>query len=145
MVDFIDYDNQQTTVILLHTVLEGSLSTEGDLEIIGNVYGSVSCYRYCRISGTVEGDVSVNELLLTGKGELTGNVTAYFDVLTAGKLTGNIQCRSVEVKGTVEGDITAEDAVIIRADAEVHGDIRCRKLTVEPGAIINGNVRLGYR
>ena len=145
MVDFIDYDNSNTTVILLHTVLEGGLSTDGDLEIIGSVYGPLSCSRYCRISGTVEGDVSANDLYLCPKGELTGNVAACFDVISAGILKGNVNCRSIEVVGIIKGDLQAEDAVIIRAQGEVQGDIRCRKLTVEPGAIINGNVRLGYR
>ena len=73
--------------------------------------------------GTFVGDLTVDTLVLTRKGQITGNVKA----------------RSVTIEGCLEGSISAI-SVGLKTSAKVTADIVAQAITVEPGAKIEGHV-----
>ena len=144
MVDFIDYDNPLTTVILKNMLLKGKIDCHGDMEVLGTLYGDISCERYVRISGYVEGNVHAREVLLKKEGEVIGNMQSDYDSVIIGKLKGDLKGENIAVSGEVEGNITAYGFVRMTEGALVKGDICCAHLIKDENSRIDGSVQLHY-
>ncbi len=58
---------------------------------------------------------------------------------STGILKANIlNISAVLVQGTIIGNIGNCEAVILRSSARVHGDITCKTIEIEPGAVVVG-------
>jgi cytoskeletal protein CcmA (bactofilin family) len=57
-------------------------------------------------------------------------------------INGNIGAQSVVVRGKVTGNITAKEKIDIKAKAELFGDIRSAKLTIEEGVTFVGKTEV---
>jgi cytoskeletal protein CcmA (bactofilin family) len=77
-------------------------------------------------------------------GSLRGNLSTKGKVVIGptGKISGEIICKSSEVSGIIEGKITVEQLLNLKASSKIHGDIATSKLSVEPGAIFSGNCKM---
>jgi cytoskeletal protein CcmA (bactofilin family) len=93
-------------------------SLEGKLVYDGHVH----------VDGRVEGEFRV-----------TGNL----DVASGATARISIDAANVNVKGTVEGPVTAKDKLTLGKNAKLSGDVVVRRLQVEDGASLNGHVRMG--
>lgn len=91
------------------------------------------------------------------KGELTGNESLSLDGSFEGtiKLTGSqltvgpnatvsadIQVGEAVILGRVVGNITATGSVELRQSANVSGDVKAARLSIEESAVIKGRVEL---
>lgn len=97
--------------------------------------------RSIRIRGEVSGD---EDLLV--QGEVDGSVSLGKHQVTVGddgRVKASIAARLVIVEGRVEGDVTAEEQVILRASARVEGDIAAPRVVIEDGARFRGSVDMG--
>ena len=54
-----------------------------------------------------------------------------------------IEAKTVTIDGTVEGNILAKERVLLNAGARVTGEIVTESLTIAPGAVYQGNIRVG--
>ncbi len=88
-----------------------------DLKIQGNLISKGEI----QVDGTVRGDISTKKLLI---GETA-------DVM------GQIDADSVQVYGKINGQIKAREVVLAKT-AHVVGDILHEKLSIEPGAFLEG-------
>jgi len=81
---------------------------------------------------------------LTFEGKLEGEITAdgTLHLGETGLVTGNITATSVDLRGKVNGNITAREKVDIKSKAEVFGDIRAAKLAIEEGVTIVGRTEV---
>jgi cytoskeletal protein CcmA (bactofilin family) len=83
-------------------------------------------------------------------GELAFDGKLDGEVHTEGTLTlgdsavvnGNINAQSVVVRGKVNGNINAKEKIEIKAKAELFGDIRATKLTIEEGVTFVGKTEV---
>src|SRR5436190_20602027 len=78
--------------------------------------------------GRVEGEVGVS-----------GNI----DVANGATVKALLEGANVTLKGAVEGAVTAHDKLTLGRNARVSGDIQVRRLQIDDGATLNGNVRMG--
>lgn len=78
--------------------------------------------------GRIEGEVRV-----------TGNI----DVANGANVRALLEGSNVTLKGSVEGQVTARDKLTLGRNARVSGDIQVRRLQIDDGATLNGNVRMG--
>jgi cytoskeletal protein CcmA (bactofilin family) len=85
--------------------------------------GDLTSKKVVRIDGVVEGNVQADSLIV-GK---------------TGSVKGDISVREVEVDGSVEGNIKAGEAVEIRPEGTVEGDIHTIKLIISEGALFAGH------
>lgn len=88
-----------------------------------------------QITGTIKtsGAVQFN-------GKLEGDLHSEGDT-TIGKsaeVKGNLHVNSISIAGTIKGNITAKDRIQMLATAQVHGDIKAKRLTVEDGVTFIG-------
>ncbi len=80
-----------------------------------------------RIDGTMEGEIHTAGSLWVGEGA----------VLTAQVHVGRLICQ-----GTITGDITATDGILLRAPAVLNGSITAPSLVMEEGVLLNGTVTM---
>jgi len=94
---------------------------------------------------TIRGEVSGDEDLLI-EGHVDGSVDLGQHAVTvgaAGQVKAGITGRVVTVEGTVHGDLHAEEMVVLRTSAHVHGDIIAPRVVLEDGATFRGAVDMG--
>ncbi|MBN2675722.1 MAG: polymer-forming cytoskeletal protein [Alphaproteobacteria bacterium] len=88
------------------------------------------------IKGNVEGDGELNI-----DGIVDGDVKAEAVIVGLnGKIVGTVKADRVDVYGTLEGKILAQD-VFLAETARVIGNIHHASLSMEPGAFVDGDFR----
>lgn len=108
-----------------------SMATErpGDRAIIGpsiTIRGDVTGDEDLVIQGRVEGKVDLAQ----------HNVT----VGVNGRIKANVLGRTVTVEGELEGDLHAEEQIVIRKSAKVRGNVAAPRVTIEDGATFQGSI-----
>lgn len=94
-----------------------------------------------RIQGEVAGD---EDLVI--QGQVEGSVNLDQNSVTVGpdgKVTADLTGRIITVEGHVEGDLTADEKIILRSSARVEGDITAPRVVLEDGASFRGGVEMG--
>lgn len=90
-----------------------------DVEIKGNLKFSGEL----AFDGKLDGEIHTDGVLSLGDGAV---------------VNGNINAQSVVVRGKITGNINAKEKIDIKAKAELFGDIRAAKLTIEEGVTFVG-------
>ncbi|MEO1201089.1 MAG: polymer-forming cytoskeletal protein [Pseudomonadota bacterium] len=91
---------------------------------------------------TIRGELSANEDLII-EGTIEGSIAHHDKNLSVGReglVKADIDARTVEVYGRLEGDIRGQDSVKLAKTAEVTGNIRCTRIIMEDGAQFIGSV-----
>ena len=94
-------------------VFKGDLTGDEDLEI----------------EGRVEGQVKLPNHQLT--------------IGAHGKVTAEVEAKTVIVVGHVSGNVNASERVEVQASGVVDGDIRAPRLLIQEGAVVNGSIQMG--
>lgn len=91
--------------------------------------------------------------------ELTGELTGAEDLLVEGRVQGKIrlpqnavtvgakgrvsadvQARVVEIEGEMDGQLAAEELIVLRKSAKVRGDLTAPRVVIEDGAKFKGTI-----
>ncbi len=99
------------------TIIANGVKVEGDFASPGNV----------RIEGIVKGKVKAEGSLL---------------VTETASIEADVEASSATVAGALHGDIKIGDKLEIMATARIYGNVSCRNLSVESGALISGNCQV---
>lgn len=140
------------SVILKNVRIVGDIETEGRVRLEGTVTGNVRARALELASGgSIEGDA----VALGGEGAretfvIDGKVqgavrAAQVEVGQSGSVEGGIEAQQAGVRGRVLGGIQARHRLALKATAVVEGDIDARRLSLEEGGQVNGNIRIGDR
>ena len=89
--------------------------------------GKLSFRDTVRIDGRFRGEISSENTLIVGE---------------SGEIEAEIHSNTVAVSGTVTGDIHAKKKVVLHKTARVDGNIETVCLTVEEGAVVNGQIKM---
>lgn len=88
------------------------------------IKGSIKFQNDLSVDGRVEGEISSpNGVLIVGQNA---------------ELRGEIKTKSVTVYGRVHGNITVEERCELKANAQLHGDLKAARLVIEEGATFVG-------
>lgn len=98
---------------------------------------------------TLNSDVEIKGALkftgeLTFDGKLDGDITSE-GILNLGDnavVKGNLNVNSVVLRGRINGNVTANERVEIKAKTELFGDIRSARLAIEEGVIFVGKTEV---
>lgn len=93
-----------------------------------SVQGTVQDAERLVVEGTVEA------AMINGLAELA--------IAHGGVFKGEVEVDEAEVAGTIDGTLTARNALIIRATGRVLGTARCRRLQVEDGGQMTGRIEM---
>lgn len=94
---------------------------------------------------SIRGDVTGDEDLMI-QGRIDGSVHLQQHSVTVGPdgdVKASVTGRVVTVEGRVEGNINADEQVILRSSAFVQGDISAPRVVLEDGARFRGGVDMG--
>lgn len=94
-------------------------------------------------SGTVVlGDI-ISETDLRIDGRVTGNVSSKAKVIIGanGEVTGDLECREAAIEGKIKGNIHVDGLLRINSTSRVDGDIHYKKIIIEEGAVIIGELK----
>jgi cytoskeletal protein CcmA (bactofilin family) len=112
--------------------VEGSPRELGDVvSIIGpgmKVVGDCASDGTIRIEGQVEGAVKAAKSVVVGKD---------------GQVKGDIVTQDAIVAGRVSGSVSAESRVELQASCKVQGDIRSRRIKLDEGGQVDGQLHMG--
>lgn len=89
--------------------------------------GELTFERLLRIDGTFEGELISQGKIIVGP---------------KGRVKANISLREAIIEGRVEGNITVEERLELRAEAIVMGNVRAKILTVDEGVTLVGHVEV---
>jgi cytoskeletal protein CcmA (bactofilin family) len=92
---------------------------------------------------TVEGKITGSgEILIDGT--LKGSVHGQKSVRVAqrGRVTAEIHAATVEVAGTVVGNISADQRILLEPTAKVDGNITAPRILIQDGATFKGQVNM---
>ncbi len=91
------------------------------------VKGDIVTQGDIRIDGKIEGSV-------TSKGKLV--------VGNSGHILGTINCVTAHISGKLEGIISVSEMLTVQATGKINGETSYAKLTVEPGAELEGKLTI---
>lgn len=113
---------------------DGTPRDVGDVvSIIGpgmKVVGDCSSDGTIRIEGQVEGSVKAAKSVVIGKD---------------GAVLGDVVTQDAIVAGRVNGSVAAESRVELQATCRVEGDIRSRRIKLDEGGQVDGQLHMGGR
>lgn len=104
---------------------------DGVISIIGpgmRVIGDCETEGTLRIEGSVEGTVRAGKAVVIGKD---------------GAVQGDVMTQDAVIGGRVSGTIIAESRLELQATCVIEGEIRARRIKLDEGGRVNGNVFTG--
>lgn len=113
--DDFEQQSQQADKEVISSIIDANMVMKGELIFEGKA----------RIDGTVEGNIKGEHLILS----------------ESGKITGDVQVTTFVCHGALEGNVKAS-LVTARKNCSIHGRIESNSLTVEPGAGLNGEMKV---
>jgi cytoskeletal protein CcmA (bactofilin family) len=100
------------------------INTRNTLANDVEIKGSIKFHQDLSVDGKVEGEISSpNGVLVVGQNA---------------ELRGEIKTKSVTVYGRVHGNITVDERCELKANAQLHGDLKAARLVIEEGATFVG-------
>jgi cytoskeletal protein CcmA (bactofilin family) len=100
------------------TVTKNTLANDVEIK------GSIKFQQDLSVDGKIEGEISSpNGVLVVGQNA---------------ELRGEIKTKSVTVYGRVHGNITVDERCELKANAQLHGDLKAARLVIEEGATFVG-------
>ncbi|MBD5088481.1 MAG: polymer-forming cytoskeletal protein [Clostridiales bacterium] len=135
----------EVTVITKGTIINGSISSDGSLEVIGTITGDVECLGKLSVIGNVSGHLKASEVVVNtprieGGIDSEGDVKVGVGTIVVGDVTG----KSATISGAVKGEIDVQGPVVVDSTAIVKGNITAKSLQINNGAVVDGCCKLTY-
>jgi cytoskeletal protein CcmA (bactofilin family) len=133
------------TVITKGTTINGSISSDGSLEINGTITGDVECLGKLSITGKVVGNSSASEVYVNTE-RLQGSITSEGSVKVGlgTVVIGDIVATSGVIAGAVKGEIDVNGPIVIDSTAIIKGNIKAKTVQINNGAVVEGFCSLSY-
>lgn len=88
------------------------------------IKGDITTQGDFRIDGTLNGSIQSTGKIVVGH---------------TGSVEGTIICQNADISGSVKAKVDVTELLVLKATAKLLGDIQVGKLSIEPGALFNGN------
>ena len=92
-----------------------------------------------KIKGEITGSAPIEVL---GELEGTAGTEGVLRVREGGVVEGEVAAREVHIDGKLEGQITAEERIVLNGSSQVQGDLVTKKLAIADGAVFEGSVKM---
>ncbi|MBE7003164.1 MAG: hypothetical protein E7425_02615 [Ruminococcaceae bacterium] len=135
---------ENTTYFAAGTVIEGTLRSDSDVEIVGDFSGEIASNGKVIIHANTVSSIAARELELVGS-TLTGDVNVSGGVVVdqASSIQGNIRAATLDSSGRIRGNLFVQDSVELRDHAVLTGDVKTPLLTMGTGVRYNGKIDMG--
>ncbi|MDD3172916.1 MAG: polymer-forming cytoskeletal protein [Herbinix sp.] len=137
--------DDEVTVIAKGTTINGSISSDGSLDIMGNITGDVECLGKLSITGKIIGNSSAAEVYINTE-RMEGSITSEGSVKVGlgTVIIGDVIATSGVIAGAVKGEIDINGPIVIDSTAIIKGNIKAKSVQINNGAVIEGFCSLSY-
>ncbi|MEA2088833.1 MAG: polymer-forming cytoskeletal protein [Patescibacteria group bacterium] len=111
------FKNQQIDEKSVETIIGHSVKVKGNFQTDGGM----------QIDGEMEGSLKVGTDLIIGENA---------------KIKADAQANRIMISGKIKGNIKANKSLELTETARIDGDIETKILSTEPGAQINGSIKM---
>ncbi len=138
-------NDDEVTVISKGTTINGSISSEGSLDIMGCITGDIECLGKLSITGKVNGNSSAAEVYVnTERMEGCINSEGCVKIGLGTVVIGDIIATSGVIAGAVKGEIDVNGPIVIDSTAIIKGNIKAKSVQINNGAVVEGFCSLSY-
>lgn len=125
------------------TVWEGTLRSEGDIEVAGSFKGDIATEGIVVLRSNIQGNVAASRLDLNGC-RLEGDVTIKGLVFVSqdSVILGNVTADELKCAGQITGDLKIKENTLLEGTAKINGKVITGTIAVVKGAIINGGIEI---
>ena len=106
---------------------------DGETTVIGKgikIKGEITGSAPIEVIGTLEGTAGTEGTLRVREG---------------GQVEGEVAAREVHIDGRLQGQVKAEERIVLNATSRVQGDLESKKLAIADGAVFEGSVKMPGR
>jgi cytoskeletal protein CcmA (bactofilin family) len=89
-----------------------------------NIKGDIESTGDIRFDGILKGNLKTKGKVVVG---------------STGSVKGEISCKNSDIEGKIEGKISVQELLSLKATSVLLGDIIAKRLAIEPGARFTGN------
>jgi cytoskeletal protein CcmA (bactofilin family) len=138
-------DDDDVTVISKGTTINGSISSDGSLDIMGNISGDIECLGKLSITGKIVGNSTAAEVYINTE-RLEGSINSEGSVKVGlgTVVVGDIVATSGVIAGAVKGEIDVNGPIVIDSTAIIKGNIKAKSVQINNGAVVEGFCSLSY-
>jgi cytoskeletal protein CcmA (bactofilin family) len=138
-------NEDEVTVISKGTSINGNISSDGSLDIMGTITGDVECLGKLSITGKIVGNSSAAEVYVNTE-RMEGSITSEGSVkIGLGTVViGDILATSGVIAGAVKGEIDINGPIVIDSTAIIKGNIKAKSVQINNGAVVEGFCSLSY-
>ena len=140
----VNVSKKTMSLVSNNTTITGNLSTEGDLNIEGNILGDTIASGNITVTGTVKGNIQADCLTIS-KGHVISElikVAKNVIIEDGAEVVGNIQCENIICNAKITGNLLVNKKCDIKISSVIQGDIRAKELSVQTGAVLLGKVEI---
>ena len=133
----------QTTILAEGSTFEGTLHAKGDVDLACTFCGDILSEGKVTMRTSLVGNVTGNSVELVDC-KVQGNiqVATLLKISSRSVVTGDIKTQDLLCSGEIAGNIEARGHVILSSSARLKGDLTAATLTIEQGAVIEGNLKV---
>ena len=137
--------DDDVTVISKGTSINGSISSDGSLDIMGTITGDVECLGKLSITGKIVGNTSAAEVYVNTE-RMEGSITSEGSVKVGlgTVIIGDVVATSGVIAGAIKGEIDINGPIVIDSTAIIKGNIKAKSVQINNGAVIEGFCSLSY-
>ncbi len=133
----------QGTYLAAGTMMQGTLTTRGDVEIAGDFEGEIVAKGKVTLHSNITSRITATGLalvgcVLTGDSEVSGDV----NVDEQSTITGNVKAENLVCSGKITGDLDIQDNLVLGEFAHVSGNIKVDTMSIARGAKITGKIEM---
>ncbi|MGE0561893.1 MAG: polymer-forming cytoskeletal protein [Flavobacteriales bacterium] len=92
------------------------------------IKGEIKCVGDIRIDGTLSGKIFSDGKIVVGQ---------------TGIVEGEVVCNNADISGNLQANVVVKELLLLKSTANIIGDIKTGKLSVEPGANFTGSCNMG--
>lgn len=146
--DFMDSAPEQpkefATIIAPGTVIRGSVESDCNVEVYGEVQGDIVSAKDLKLKGKIRGNATGGDVELSGL-HMVGNVVAsgIATMDADSEIEGDVTAKSVTMDGKIWGNVQVSDLLSLESRAVICGRVSAEKLSVDEGAVIQGEILIG--
>ena len=142
-----DEERKSGTVTLIteNTKITGSISSDGSLEVVGEITGDIECQGKVYVNGKVSGSIVASEIFVNTpwlEGGLQSSNVVKVGVGT--NIIGDVVGNEAYIAGAVKGNVDVTGPVVIDSTAVIQGDIKAKSIQINAGAVIAGHISTNY-
>lgn len=132
------------SIIAPGTIIRGSVESDCDMELYGEVQGDITTSKDLKLKGKIQGNATGGNVELYSI-RMVGNVTATGSVMldADSEVEGDVTAESVILNGKIRGNVQVSKRLALEGSAVICGRVSADKLSVDEGAVIQGEILIG--